>query len=649
MTATVDQIIRSAYSAFRPRPSGRTLDWAKANIVTDNGSPFDSMAYPHHGAPGGPFDAIDNINVLTVWLQWASRLGKTFIGQCSMMKWADCSPCPMMFASSDQKLAVEVTARTYRMLERCPPLRGELRNVNRRKQDCVELVYCRQYVAWARSVSTLADKAVQLGHANEVDKWERASTSTEADPLKLFTDRFKEFPVHKKIIESTPSVKGKSRVERGLLGSTNCRLHVPCPHCGSYQQLRLGDGESPGGIVWDKRDGGKHDKELARSTARYICERCSKEIGNDSRGRMMRLGVWCPEGCTVDDAWAAECATEWRKPDQPKWKGWKESPWIVGEPLRDGRDAGYQLSSLYALQLSWGDIAAEFVDCLQRPANMQNFVNQWKGETWEPVKRSTNWEILGQKTITQTPRGVMPEWASMVTIGIDRQEDKFPWAAVAWGQEMQPYAIAYGHCETFEQVAEIIKTYWPHFDGGKAVRSAWTLFDSGFRPVGADGVYQFCDKMFRDGLEVWPSKGSNTSLSTDYTISFTGKNTARPGTRLYMMDTNRTQAWIEAHLQAGTIGLFRGSLHEHQDYLEQVLNDAPKQELDSSNQVRESWERINVNIPNDYRDCIRNAYVAMLLATRGGRIMPRKYDAPSSGPKQPQEPSRVRELRIRRR
>lgn len=634
--ATASDLQRRAFTAFTPRPSRRLIQWACDYVVTDQGSPYDPQAYPHHGAPGGPCDALDFVGASTVWLQWASRLGKTFLGQAAMMRQATCSPCPMMFASSDQKLAVEVTARTYRMLERCEPLKGELRCKTRRKQDCVELLYCRQYIAWARSVSTLADKAVQFGHANEIDKWERTTTSKEADPLKLFTDRFKEFPVHKRVMESTPSIKGKSRIERGMLQSTNCRYWVPCPFCKRYQVLRMGNGTEPGGIVWDKRDG-KHDKELARLTARYICKHCERPISSDYRGRMMRLGVWCPEGCTVNDDWAAEIATEWRK-ETAMWRGWEDSPWIIGKPLRDGKDAGYQLSSLYALQLTWGDIAAEHVECHSRPVLMQNFVNQWLGETWEVTKNKTDWEQLGEKCINQKlPRGIVPKWASMLTVGVDRQEDKFPWVVEAWGPERTSATIAYGEAESLEEIyLSVINQQWAHEDGGASLPVSFTLCDSGYKP---DGVYEFCVRCSRGGVQVWPCKGSNHALDADYRMSKLGPNTSMPGMVLFHVDTIRSQLWIDRQLSslgptdAGGYSLYKGTLGEHQDFLEQITNDSAVDDLDGRNNVRQNWERANTNIPNDFRDCRRYAYVAMLIATSGRPIAPRSKAMEAPAPR----------------
>lgn len=620
-------MLELAITNLRPRPRRRLLDWCRDNVQTGEGRPYDHSAYPHIGAPGGPMDAFDCNAYLSIWLQWASRLGKSFFGQCATMKTADCDPCPMMFASSDQKLAVEVTARTYRMLAKCPALRGQLRPEHRRKQDLIDLDACRCYVAWARSVSTLADKAVRVGHANEIDKWEHASTAKEADPLKLFSDRFKEFPRHKKIFESTPAMKHSSRIERGRLGSTNCSYWVPCPHCRRYQTL-AGSAEAPlDRIVWDKPEGGRSDKDLARRTARYICKHCSGEVKDQHRGPMMRAGVWVPEGCGVDDAKAAEIAAQIeRKP----FAGWSLAEWVTGTPVRDGRDAGYQLSSLYALSLTWGDIAAEFIDCQRNVQNHRNFVNQWLAETWSSIEADMTWEKLGKRLICSSfKRFELPEWASLVTLGVDAQEDatRLPWVVLAWGPGRQHAAIAYGESESLAQIqGELFGRTYGYADGkGAPLRLSFALVDSGHRPA---GIYEFCSNAARNGHQIYPCKGSSTALEADYVVSRLGQNTSMPGMTLVRVDTIRTQCWIQRALLSldpadGGAQVHAGSLSEHQDLLEQLLNDGADTDLDSSNNERERWQRIDENLPNDFRDCWRYAFVAMLIATRGAEIRPR--------------------------
>lgn len=638
-------IFASALKAFAPRAQTKSLDWFRENVSTQDGKPYDHGAYPHIGAPGGPCDSLDDPNTLTIWLQWASRVGKTFFGQAASLFWASTNPCPMMFASESEKLSVEVVQRTYKMLERCEPLCEQLRPVNRRRQSQVDLDNCRIYVAWARSVSTLADKPVRLGHANEIDKWEHQTTSKEADPLKLFQDRGKEFPRRKFIFESTPTVKGRSRVERGRLSSTNCFYHVPCPHCGKYQRLRMGDGTLPGGLVWDKLENGKSDKELARRTGRYACEVCAEPIRDEHRTQMMRRGVWAPEGCGVDDAKAAELVASLgarggdgaSATDDPahEWRGWSHATWITGEPAINGRDSGYQLSSLYALSLGWGDIAAEFVESKEKSQNLRNFINQWLAETWEIIVRKTTWQQLGERVIDTTARReLVPEWASILTVGIDRQSaggERFPWVVDAWGPGRRNATIAYGEADTFAQLrAGVIEHIFAHADGGAGLKPCFTLMDSGYKP---DGVYEFCRDLYKAGLQVWPCKGSNRSLESDYWMNMLGKDSSMPGMRLFHVDTMRTQAWMDRILhvikagEAGQFTLYSGSLFEHQDFLEQLLNDAAVTDLDQRNNERESWERIDPGIPNDTRDCKRYAYAAMLVATRGAEVRHRAAPA----------------------
>jgi hypothetical protein len=162
-------------------------------------------------------------------------------------------------------------------------------------------------------------------------------------------------------------------------------------------------------------------------------------------------------------------------------------------------------------------------------------------------------------------------------------------------------------------------------------------------------VHEFALRCQRERINLWPSKGSPQAMDSDFRIFTLGANTAMPGMKYIMVDTVRSQLWIEDELTKEAAdevrySLFAGSLDEHRDFLQQLLNDSAVDELDSSNNVRQSWERVTDSIPNDFRDCRRYSYVAMLAASQGGNIRPRNY-AP---PKEDAEPSRFRPLRIRR-
>lgn len=645
------------FRAFRPFPPTRMLHWCLTHIVNDQGRPYDHHAYPHLAAPGGPMDAFDDPHVRTISEQFATRLGKTFFGLCALLYYADRDPSPMLIASESQDALKRVMGRVYQMVYQRRSLETKLLSLVRKdhKQDHVRFRECSIRGAWARSPGSLADMNIKVGLANEVDKegWTGKSTTLEGAPLKLFDDRFKDYQSVRKIIyECTPTVEGVSRIERLRLAGTNCHYYVPCPHCHAYQVLRMGardehgkhDPSQPGRVEWEKTSVGKSDRDLARQTAHYVCINGCR-IDNEHRAWMMRHGVWVPEGCGVDDAKALEVASGWctdamdlsAEECDAKWCGWSEAEWVVGAPARDGPDASYQLSSLYALSLSWGDIAAEFVACKDRPQFLRNFVNQWEGDTWTMIERRQTWEQLGIKIIDDNyPRFIVPNWASMLTVAVDRQQDRYVWLVDAWGPGRVSMTIGYGETVELSDVVEGVCGRWyNHADGGADLRPLLTLVDSGFRP---EGVYDECRRAAHSGLVVLPCKGSSKALESDYRQVTLGRDTSSPGMILIHVDTIRTQAWIDKVLHAISPGdpgfgwLHAGTLEEHQDFLEQLLNDAASTVLDSSKNEREVWERINIDIPNDLRDCRRYSYVAMLLATRGRPIAPRAGAQPSARP-----------------
>ena len=647
------------FAEMKPRVRPRFGKWCVHRIVNNEGRRFDHQAYPHNLAPGGPFDAVDDYNVRTITQQFATRLGKTFTGQCMLLYFADVDPCPMMIATETEPLLKKkILARMYDMIYKSDVLNDKLafRSTRDHAADLIQFQECRIVGAWARAAGTLADENIKVGLANEIDKegWDGTSTSVEGSPHKLFDERFKDYQsVRKVVYECTPTIKGRSRVERRRLQSTNCSFFVPCPHCKTYQVLRMGqdagrreyDWDLPGRLEWDVREDGRHDKEIAMHTARYICiSGDCPPIVDHHRAWMMRHGVWAPEGCTVNDERALAAAEHWyddltselggdsAELDTP-WRGWDHADWVEGEPVRNGPDAGYQLSSHYALSLSWGDIAAEYVASRDKPGEFRNFVQGWLGETWEATSVKMDWHQLGGFLIdSEMKRHMVPDFASMLTLGADRQKDHYVYEIDAWGPDRTHHTIEYGEFDKLEFLQELFSTTFRYADGDGGLRIAFGLIDDGYKPDSA--VMDFCIRMIsQHGFQIWPSKGSNRALDADYRISTLGPNTSKPGMKLIHVDTIRTQMWLDKvlhSLRKGDVGartLHAGSLDTHQDYLEQMINDGAVLRLDIRNNVeREVWERLNVDIPNDFRDCARYSYAGMLVATRNGPIRSRSAE-----------------------
>lgn len=574
-------------------------------------------------------DAFDNHRVRTIALQFATRLGKTFLGQCLSIFVADVDPAPSMHANSTETLAKQVLERTYKMIRGRSRLKALLlkKHEKDQRQDLIEFVGNLLYGAWARSVSTLADKDIKFQHGGEVDKWEQASTSKEADPLELFLDRAKNYQSTRKVlVESTPTVKGSSRIENFLQAGTYCRLYVPCPECRRYQTLEMS------GIKWDHPEGERSDPALAFETARYVCKFCESEIYDHSRNWMIRRGVWAPQGCEVIDEIAILVAEERiTSREGEHWRGWSSSPWVAGVPYRDGPDASYQLSSLYALTLSWGDIAKKWVECQGKAQKLRNFVNQWLGETWESRKSKSTSELVAERIGTDLRSKVVPAWARFLTVTIDQQAADggfVVFVLMAHGPEDRVAVIGHGMADSLAWVWDNVCTVAYPFEDApdEFLIPKVTAIDSGWN---TRATYQFC----QEHEKCFPLKGADSDLGGQpYRVSILDKSsrTNAAGQKLILVATDFWETDLQHRLdeveagEDGSLSLSRDVAGDF-EYLDQLLNATVSDKDDSRGNARLLWVKKDKDNPNDFRDATRYGLClgAIILSDLDGRYPPR--------------------------
>jgi phage terminase large subunit GpA-like protein len=593
-------------------PQVTAAEWLRRNFYTHDGRAFNEASCPWVTAPQGPCWAYDSIQFRTIWLQWAARMFKTNFGLGMLMRSNDQRPEETMFATPDETNCKSVFGRFWKMIEHCPRLRDQTPPANRQNKTRISLRRSVCHGAWPRGKSRLADKSIRIGHGNEIDKWENQSTSTEGDPLERFRKRGAEHPDRKFVLESTPSVRGKSNIESGRLQSTNHRFHVPCPHCFKFQTIEYGDGSGPGMIHFDKLPNGTSCKDLARRTAHYVCLHCEGRIDDMHRPFMMGQGVWVPAGCEVDHE-RAMIARE-LPPD--------DMSWLIGDPINWGSEYGSQLSVFYALFHGWGNIAYDHLAKHKNTSKLRQWINEDKGETWEIIAKKQTWEELGQRLVSTVPTGVVPASHSIVTIGVDKQSTHYVYSVDSWGSEHTSHTVQYGTCETTQELRALLTKRWPR-EESEGLMPSVMLIDSGFLPA---EVHRFVAQCQRDRLPVRACRGSSTKLSGFYEQKVNQKNSSNPGQMVIWIDPHSTQDWVEQRLhsikpgEAGAMTVYSDSLENHQDWLQQVMNDGLSSRLNAQNNVTETWERIDTMVPNDFRDCKRYSFVGMLLANRGRKI-----------------------------
>ena len=597
---------------FKPRDTESTADWVRMYFYSHTGEAFSEQQSPWVTAPQGPCWALDNVQFRTIWLQWAARMFKTNICLATLMRSMDQRPEETMFATPDETNCKSVFGRFWKMIEHCPRLRSQAPSVLRQSKTQIKLKRSVCHGAWPRGKSRLADKSIRVGVANEIDKWTIESTSTEGDPLQRFLKRGAEYPDRKFVLESTPSVRGRSAVEAGRLSSTNHRYHVPCPHCFKFQTIEFGDGDGkPGGIHWEKDANGNTDIDLARRTAHYVCLHCSNRIDDIHRPWMVNRGVWVPAGCEVDHDKAMDARNF--PPD--------DMSWLRGTPKNWGTDYGSQISVFYALFHGWGDIVADFLKKKQRPRDLQQWINEDKGETWEQKRSKTTPERVGERLAGTTERAVVPAGVRFMTCTIDRQAADggfVKYVVLGHGSESRCWLIDYGIGESLTAIWEpVVRRQYQRLDGMPAMTPLLSAADSGWD---TKSTYDFCNER----IGIIPCKGEGEMGGRPYRLGQIERG-ENEGQLLFGVNTDYWETDLQSRLderlpgEPNSLTLCKDACRDLA-FLTEICNATLADRFDNRGNAKLLWVKKEENVPNDWRDAIRYGLALGQMLIESGDI-----------------------------
>lgn len=576
----------AASSLLAPPPFVKSAEWLPDNVSMPQGTetgglPFSFAAFPH---ADGPVEAFDNPAIRKIVLQWGTRLGKTTACLSLMSKVGKTNPRNMMFASSTRDAAVRVIGeRLWPILESTKGL--QLPSEARRSNLCVRLPACRVYVGWSGSPKSLADVGAFFGVANEIDKWD-SNESEEADPLKLFENRCKGFPDHKIIVESTPTIRGQSRIETELERSNQHLRHVPCPHCGEFQVLKKGIQGQAGGFKWWHDSDGNSDPEIAYQTAVYVCEFCERDIENHHRVSMLRAGRWVPVGCKLNVHGE-----------------------LIGENEKQGLDTiGFgPLPSWYSLTETWGSFPRLWLKAQGKPRELQDVVNSYMAETWERRPSKSRPEVVGKRLGVELTRGIVPEWGRFLTVTVDQQESEGGYrlfVVMAHGENELAHVVDAGWARTLDELWEtVMRRHYQHADGGNSMQPVAIAIDSGWD---TKATYDFCNS--HPGILAL--KGSAGDMKgRAFRVGNVSEGQFK-GQQLFEVNTDFWETELQARLdgrlpgEAGSLSMcFELSNDVH--FLDQLCNGVLSSKTDRRGNAVKLWVKRMPSRPNDYRDCVR--------------------------------------------
>lgn len=287
----------------------------------------------------------------------------------------------------------------------------------------------------AKSAAGLRSMPVKYLFLDEVDGYP-IDVQGEGDPIGLAIARTRTFPRRKIYMCSTPTIKGRSRIEAAWESSSQQRLHVPCPSCGCMSPIEWEH------IVWPKDQPEK---------ARWKCPEC-KEAHDESRKTwMLTNGVW-----------------------------------VAARP-EISHNKGFHLSGLYSPVgwYSWADAARQWASSTEDQDRLRVFINTVLGETWEVRGDSPQWGRLYDRREAYEI-GTVPSGALILTAGVDVQKDRLECEVVGWGPGLESWSVAHEVIPgdvydkaTWDRLTGVLQTRWPHADGGDIEISTMAV-DSGF-------------------------------------------------------------------------------------------------------------------------------------------------------------------------
>lgn len=410
-------------------------------------------------------DAVSSPEYETVVLMKSAQTGGTEILNNVVGYHIAQDPAPILMVMPTLTMAESWSKdRLAPMLRDTPCLKGKVREPRARNSQNTLLhkVFPGGHItiAGANSPASLASRPIRIVGCDEVDRFP-PSAGAEGDPVNLARKRSTTFWNRKALLVSTPTVKGRSRIEAAYEGSDQQHFEVPCALCGEFQRLRWAQ------VKWAKENG-KHDPD----TAYYECEHCEGALTDADKLDMLAAGRW-----------------------------------VADNP--GGNVAGFHISELYSPWVTFSQLVATFLEAKRLPETLKTWVNTALGETWEDEGESVDESPLMAR---REPYGAeeLPEGVLVLTAGVDIQDDRIELEVVGWGREQESWGVDVrvlygdpGRAQLWEQLDQALQAAYPHASGVR-LRILATGVDTGGHYT--QHAYRFCKP--RWGRRVLALKGA---------------------------------------------------------------------------------------------------------------------------------------------
>lgn len=512
-------------------------------------------------------DSFNDPSVNLVVFMKPARIGGTEAGLNIVGYFIDQDPSPILIVQPTVDDAKDFSKEQLApMLADTPALAAKISDP--RSRDAKNTVQAKVFaggmvaLVGANSPRGFRRRTSRILDLEEIDGYP-ASAGTEGDQIKLAIRRTATFGHRRKVyLNSTPTLKGLSRIEDYFSRSDQRRYHLPCPVCEHRQHL-----------MWK-------NLHFGDGPPIYSCEQCAAEIPEEEKFAMLLAGEWVPHN--------------------------------PGAPTR-----GYHINQLYSPWVSWSELVDEWREAQGDPQKLQVFVNTALGETWE--ERGGG---LAPGLIEARKEGYpaeVPNGVAVLTMGVDVQADRLEYVIRGFGAGEESWLIAFDRIiGNTSLTLDKPDSPWAELErrrlapltmeSGRPVKIFATCIDSGDQ---ADVVYAYCGPRFSQ--RVYATKGSSEPGKPLVPRRPTRNNKAR--IPLFLIGTDTGKDLVHGRLKLSE----KGPLYMHlpdpvpAEWVDQVTSERKVRKQLTDGKWVSRW-MLPIGARNEALDCEVLAIAALRLA-----------------------------------
>ncbi len=587
--------------AYQPPPRLSADEWADEYRVV----PTESSAIPGRWKTSnfeigrGPMHAISDPSIRVIVVMAGAQLMKTTSIETAVGYHMHLDPCPILFYSSGQDtIDTTVIQKIDPMIFNTPELAalwGGAKALEVKSEKFTKGL--KRFPGGFLELMTIGSTANLRNRSAKVvlvDELDNCAETIDGDPVALAASRATQFKGREKIIlVSTPTIRGKSRIELEYQKSDMRKPYLSCPCCGEMGYLK-----------WKQVKFRDAEGRIRPEIAHYECEHCDQPWAEADRIRLL----------------TTKWSIEWRQTKPFECCGERQNPESERRWDSDGRAlckhcgrravpvvrAGFWGWIGYNPGWSLEAVIRDFLDCQGDKSKLKTFVNNQLGESWEEHD-----DQLADVDPTQFAARVEPAWdllpsgAMVIVVGVDvqpmgsRGKGRIEVEVVAFGQGDETWSVAYHiilgdptEGEVWSILDEILLREYRTEDG-RSLRVQAACIDTGGDNGGdgsiIDAVTAFAGARVR--RRIWSVKGASEATHRQ-PIWPASAPTIRNGAKLHLVGVQAAKDWVATCVSKTQPG--PGFMHVPADrpaaWFEQVTNEKRVYSYDKGGKRRSRWK-----------------------------------------------------------